>query len=254
MPADTDPRDAEQAAGEHGGLPATPGAAARESAHVHDDAGVDEASDQSFLAHRPAGQHADARRPAATRARVTTSPMTQGRGGIEDHAAVGRAHPGGRRGRPHQHRGRVGRDVVFTVSHAGQRPGHLHAVGAARLGHQREAASRRGWRWRWGGASWKTRTAWVNGGGDRVAGAPREPADGGQARGRPVHGESHLRAPAADHHRGQVARHDYDGSGRMTIPVVRFGEFRRAGVRTRRGAGGRGRWCTTASARCAAGW
>lgn len=53
MPADTDPRAAEQAAGEHGDLPATPGAAERESAHVHDDAGVDEASDESFPASDP---------------------------------------------------------------------------------------------------------------------------------------------------------------------------------------------------------
>lgn len=40
-------------AGEHGDLPATPGAAARESAHDRDDAGVDEASDESFPASDP---------------------------------------------------------------------------------------------------------------------------------------------------------------------------------------------------------
>jgi len=53
MPADTDPRAAEKAAGEHGDLAATPGTAERESAHVHDDAGVDEASDESFPASDP---------------------------------------------------------------------------------------------------------------------------------------------------------------------------------------------------------
>jgi hypothetical protein len=52
MPSDTDPRAAGKAAGEHGDLPATPGAAQRESAH-DDDAGVDEASDESFPASDP---------------------------------------------------------------------------------------------------------------------------------------------------------------------------------------------------------
>jgi hypothetical protein len=51
--AEVTPRDAEKAAGEHGGLPATPGAASRESAHDHDDALVDEASDESFPASDP---------------------------------------------------------------------------------------------------------------------------------------------------------------------------------------------------------
>lgn len=45
--------DPEKAAGEHGDLPATPGAAERESAHGHADAGVDEASDESFPASDP---------------------------------------------------------------------------------------------------------------------------------------------------------------------------------------------------------
>jgi hypothetical protein len=40
-------------AGEHGDLPATPGAAERESAHAHDDELVDEASDESFPASDP---------------------------------------------------------------------------------------------------------------------------------------------------------------------------------------------------------
>lgn len=53
MPSDIDPADAEKAAGEHGDLPATPGAAARESAHGHTEAGVDEASDESFPASDP---------------------------------------------------------------------------------------------------------------------------------------------------------------------------------------------------------
>ena len=53
MPSDPGPEAAEKAAGEHGGPPATPGAAARESAHDHDDAGVDEASDESFPASDP---------------------------------------------------------------------------------------------------------------------------------------------------------------------------------------------------------
>lgn len=58
MPADPTPAAAETAAGEHGDLPATPGAAtpgaaAGESAHDHDDAGVDEASDESFPASDP---------------------------------------------------------------------------------------------------------------------------------------------------------------------------------------------------------
>ena len=47
------PTPAERTAGEHGDLPATPGAAARESAHAHDDEGVDEASDESFPASDP---------------------------------------------------------------------------------------------------------------------------------------------------------------------------------------------------------
>jgi len=38
---------------EHGGLPATPGSAAAESAHDHEDALVDEASDESFPASDP---------------------------------------------------------------------------------------------------------------------------------------------------------------------------------------------------------
>jgi len=40
----------ETGAGEHGDLP---GAAERESAHAHDDEGVDEASDESFPASDP---------------------------------------------------------------------------------------------------------------------------------------------------------------------------------------------------------
>lgn len=44
---------AEKAAGEHGDLPATPGAAALESAHEHDSDAVDEASDESFPASDP---------------------------------------------------------------------------------------------------------------------------------------------------------------------------------------------------------
>jgi hypothetical protein len=43
----------EERAGEHGDLPATPGAAARESAHAHADRGVDEASEESFPASDP---------------------------------------------------------------------------------------------------------------------------------------------------------------------------------------------------------
>jgi hypothetical protein len=53
MPSEIDPSGAEKAAGEHGDLPATPGAAARESAHGHTEAGVDEASDESFPASDP---------------------------------------------------------------------------------------------------------------------------------------------------------------------------------------------------------
>ena len=49
MPSDNTPEHAEKAAGEH----ATPGAAARESAHGHTEAGVDEASDESFPASDP---------------------------------------------------------------------------------------------------------------------------------------------------------------------------------------------------------
>jgi hypothetical protein len=49
----TDPGPADTAAGEHGDLPATPGAAGRESAHAHDEKGVDEASDESFPASDP---------------------------------------------------------------------------------------------------------------------------------------------------------------------------------------------------------
>ena len=47
------PTPAERTAGEHGDLPATPGSAAAESAHDHDDALVDEASDESFPASDP---------------------------------------------------------------------------------------------------------------------------------------------------------------------------------------------------------
>ena len=53
MPQDRDPAAAEKAAGEHGDLPATPGAAARESAHGHGEEGVDEASEESFPASDP---------------------------------------------------------------------------------------------------------------------------------------------------------------------------------------------------------
>jgi hypothetical protein len=49
----TDPGPADTAAGEHGDLPATPGAAERESVHAHDDEAVDEASDESFPASDP---------------------------------------------------------------------------------------------------------------------------------------------------------------------------------------------------------
>jgi hypothetical protein len=64
MPADPTPAAPETAAGEHGDLPATPGAAERESAHDHDDAGVDEASDESFPASDPpASTHAHAGPP-----------------------------------------------------------------------------------------------------------------------------------------------------------------------------------------------
>jgi hypothetical protein len=51
--ADPGPARPEEGAGEHGDLPATPGAAARESAHARDDASVDEASEQSFPASDP---------------------------------------------------------------------------------------------------------------------------------------------------------------------------------------------------------
>jgi hypothetical protein len=51
--ADPGPARPEEGAGEHGDLPATPGAAARESAHAHEDEGVDEASDESFPASDP---------------------------------------------------------------------------------------------------------------------------------------------------------------------------------------------------------
>jgi len=53
MASDVTPQGAEKAAGEHGDLPATPGAASRESAHDHDDEMVDEASDESFPASDP---------------------------------------------------------------------------------------------------------------------------------------------------------------------------------------------------------
>jgi hypothetical protein len=54
MPADPTPApDPETRAGEHGDLPATPGAASRQAAHDHDDADVDEASDESFPASDP---------------------------------------------------------------------------------------------------------------------------------------------------------------------------------------------------------
>ena len=59
VPAPPDAR-----AGEHGDLPGTPGAAAVESAHDHDDALVDEASDESFPASDPpASTHAHAGPP-----------------------------------------------------------------------------------------------------------------------------------------------------------------------------------------------
>jgi hypothetical protein len=48
-----DPAPPGTRAGEHGDLPATPGAAATESAHDHDDALADEASDESFPASDP---------------------------------------------------------------------------------------------------------------------------------------------------------------------------------------------------------
>jgi len=50
---DDGPARTEEGAGEHGDLPATPGAAARESAHAHDDELADEASDESFPASDP---------------------------------------------------------------------------------------------------------------------------------------------------------------------------------------------------------
>ena len=49
----TDSAPPEKGAGEHGDLPATPGAAERESARAHEDEGVDEASDESFPASDP---------------------------------------------------------------------------------------------------------------------------------------------------------------------------------------------------------
>ena len=50
----TDPAPTpDRGAGGHGDLPATPGAAERESAHAHDDELVDEASDESFPASDP---------------------------------------------------------------------------------------------------------------------------------------------------------------------------------------------------------
>ena len=51
MRTDSAPASPERGAGEHGDLPATPGAAERESAHA--DEGVDEASDESFPASDP---------------------------------------------------------------------------------------------------------------------------------------------------------------------------------------------------------
>ena len=48
-----DPAPPGTRAGGHGDLAATPGAAAAESAHDHDDALVDEASDESFPASDP---------------------------------------------------------------------------------------------------------------------------------------------------------------------------------------------------------
>lgn len=45
--------DATPLPGEHGDLPATPGAAEAESAHRHADEQVDEASDESFPASDP---------------------------------------------------------------------------------------------------------------------------------------------------------------------------------------------------------
>jgi len=53
MTADPGPARPEEHAVEHGDLPATPDAAARESVHDHDDAAVDEASDESFPASDP---------------------------------------------------------------------------------------------------------------------------------------------------------------------------------------------------------
>jgi hypothetical protein len=53
MTADPGPARPAERAGEHGDLPATPGAAARESVHDHDHAAVDEASDESFPASDP---------------------------------------------------------------------------------------------------------------------------------------------------------------------------------------------------------
>ena len=50
---DDGPAGETRGAGEHGDLPATPGAAERESAHAHDDELVDEASDESFPASDP---------------------------------------------------------------------------------------------------------------------------------------------------------------------------------------------------------
>jgi hypothetical protein len=54
MPADPTPAAApDKAAGEHGDLPATPGAEERASAHDHDEERVDEAGDESFPASDP---------------------------------------------------------------------------------------------------------------------------------------------------------------------------------------------------------
>ena len=141
-------------------------------------------------------------------------------------------------------------ETTYSPSpHAGQRPGHLHPLRPPRLGHEREAAGRTTSPSRSAGPSPRRRTAWGrwrwrwSGRGCREArrAAAQRVADLCTVKvtlAHPPHGDHRGMAKAR---RGEKPRDHSRGPLRL----------RRKRGGSPRGADGRGRWCTTASARSA---